>query len=152
MPANMNMSAAGDLLGGVGQKLGLSFQRLVIAGASLIGILFALLPWHNTQDWALARTNIGMFSSLCSWAAVIGYAAAIGICFLGDRAIPLGKIKFAAVGGAVFSLLAALFFVLVYNATDVAKIEAGNVVFLVFISAIVAVCVAAIPFIKKLEG
>jgi len=151
MPENINLQAAGDIVGGFGQKLGLSFQRTVLVAASALGILFALLPWHHTEAWAMAMTHVGMFSNLCSGIAVVSFIGAAAVCFMGDRAAPLGKIKYAATGAGAVSLLAALFFVLIFNATDVAKYEAGRTGFCVYVCMLFAIGVGVIPFIKKLE-
>jgi len=160
MPTNINLQAAGDFVGGLGGKLGMSMQRMVLAAASVLGILFGLVPRYSITSTAKAMIAYsgGGFPNaaytLFGWIATIVFAVVIGLCFIGNRAATIGKLKKAVIAcGAVNLLLGILQFV-AFNAGDykqMSSMNMGGIGFGLYLLVLMSAVVCAIPFIKRLE-
>ena len=151
MPENINLQSAGELMGGLTKMTRLNTQRIVFIAVAVIGLLFVMFPWHNTEAWTLARTNIGTFTTICKVISAICFIGIAAICFTGDKMLPLGKIKYTATAAGIIGALDCVFYAALYNATDVAKYDYGSVVFCVYICLIIALLAGILPFVKKLE-
>jgi hypothetical protein len=160
LPEGINLQAAGGFIGDLSAKLGMSFQRLIIAATALLGLLLSFIPRYNVTDQAkmmMAMTGGGWPNpayTIMGWVAAIVFIAAIGLCFLGNKGGTVGKLKGAFIACGVVNLLLGIFQFVAFNAGDYAGLNErnmGSIGFGLFPLIIFAVAVAVIPFIKKLE-
>jgi hypothetical protein len=162
----MNLQAAEGFIGDLSAKFGISFQRLIIAATALLGLFLSFIPRYSVTEQArmmMAMTGGGWPNpayTIMGWIAAIVFIAAIGLCLLGNRAGPVGKLKGAFIACGVVNLLLGVLQFAVFSSTNAETMslyavlnsrDMGSVGFGLFPLIIFAVAVAVIPFIKKLE-
>jgi len=87
--------------------------------------------------------------------AFLAFAAALALCFLGNRAESLGKRKFVFVGCGAVSVIILIVNIAIFGGGDykqLSKIMSGGLGFGLFLALLMALVVSAIPFVKKLEN
>jgi len=146
---------------GIAGGLKINLQRLVIAGASLLGAICLFMPLisikgegkmyadaiRNTIVTRWMEDGVGWFLLAC-------FVVPLVISLLGNRAYPLGKLKFVCIPcGAIVAFIDVVRLVafrdIVYDSYLSEVTSFGFGMYLLLIPSI-ALCV--IPFIKKLES
>ena len=154
------MQAASDFVSGLPAKTGISLQRLVLMAASALGILFGLIPRYTFSSFVSGLLAMAGESSkppgysAFGWISTVVFAVSLALCFLGDRARPVGKLKAAFIATGGFNLLLGILQFVIFNSGDykvLSQYGMGGIGFGLYLLVLMSIVVAAIPFIKQLE-
>ena len=160
LPSGMNMASLDGVKGAL-SGLPFHIQRLAAMAASILGLLLGLCPWYSANIMgfkitvnAFRMSGMGQTeSNTIGIIAFILFAAALGLCFVGDRGSPLGKHKFALTGiGALNLIIGISQFVQFKGEESGYMMQYGHVGFGLYMVILMALILGAIPFIKPLEN
>ena len=83
----------------------MSKQRIVVLVVSVVGIIAAFLPWVTIVVFGVNVSTSGIEGD--GVFTLILFAVATIMCFIGQRAKPLGKTKFVCAGAGAMSVVVA---------------------------------------------
>ena len=159
LPAGANapsLDGAKKLIGG----LNISIQRLALMVASFLGVLSGLFPWYSAKYAGITITAnaFGVKALGESQGNVLGvisvvvFAAALVLCFLGDRRMPVGNRKFVFAAAGVVNLAIGISQFVVFNGEEYEMLkQVGGIGFGLYLLVLMAIAICAIPFVKQLE-
>ena len=153
LPAELN-AASLDNVKELVSGLNIVKQRLVLMGASLLGIIAIFMPMVsldsslniNERRFIENSMNLTWMADAIGWIVLIFLAVPIVLCIMGDRSKPLGKAKIGiAVCGAI---IAAIDVIRIIAINGEQYLNPGFGMFLMLIASL-GLCI--VPFIKQLE-
>ncbi|MCL2628848.1 MAG: zinc ribbon domain-containing protein [Oscillospiraceae bacterium] len=166
---SLNIQAASSLVSGVSGKLGLSLQKMVIAVACVLGVIACFLPFFRSSAMgitvtanafsisggALGALTGGNVMNILGIPAVIFFGIMLVMCFIGDRAAPLGKRKTVFIIFGILNVIVGIINFAVFGGGTykvMSNIAGGGVGFGLYMMILMSVAIVVVPFVKKLEN
>jgi len=128
-------------------------QRLIIIAVAVVGLISIFLPWATAEGWGETDTANGLNDLFNGMFALIGFAAAAGLAFVGDQKKPVTDMfKWGVVAAGALAAIIALIDLLDIMSTDATGFGIDyDPSFGLFLTLIAGVVIAAVPLVLGKE-